>query len=60
MSDDPAEAYVLAAAALSGLELGPDSLTAVTANTRILQAMYAEFADLPLPDDLDPAAVLRL
>jgi hypothetical protein len=27
---------------------------------RILRARYAEFADLPLPDDLDPAAVLRL
>ena len=60
MSDDPAEAYVRAAAALAGLELDADSLKAVTANARILQAMYAEFADLPLPDDLDPAVVLRL
>ena len=60
MSDDLAEAYVRAAAALARLELDADSLKAVTANTRILQAMYAEFADLPLPDDLDPAAVLEL
>lgn len=60
MSQDAAEAYVLAAAALAGLDLDAESLKAVTANTRILQALYAEFAGLELPDDLDPAAVLRL
>jgi hypothetical protein len=60
MSEDDVQAYVRAAAALADLALGEDSLTAVVANTRILRAMYAEFADLDLPDELDPAAVLTL
>ncbi len=60
MSDDPVEAYVQAAAALADLTLDDASLVAVAANTRILRARAAEFADLPLPEDLDPAAVLRL
>jgi hypothetical protein len=60
MSEEAEEAYVRAAAALAGLDLGEESLKAVVANTRVLRAMYAEFADLDLPDDLDPAAVLRL
>ena len=60
MSEDPVEAYVRAAAVLSGLELGEESLKAVVANTRTLQTMYAEFSALDLPDGLDPAAVLTL
>ena len=60
MSEDPTEGYVRAAANLASLELDADSLRAVTANMRILQSLYAEFADLDLPDELDPAAVLRL
>lgn len=60
ISDDPVEAYVIEAAAGADLILDAESLAVVTANTRILRARYAEFADLPLPDDLDPAAVLRL
>ncbi len=60
MSDDAAEAYVRAAAALSGLTLDQGSFETVVANTRILQALHAEFAEIELPDELDPAAVLRL
>ena len=60
MIDDPVEAYVVEAAAGADLLLDAESLMAVTANMRVLRARYAEFADLPLPDDLDPAAVLRL
>ena len=60
MSQDPAEAYVRAAADLAGLALDEDQLATVTANTRILRALAAEFVDLPLADDLDPAPVLRL
>ncbi|MEI9889298.1 MAG: AtzG-like protein [Caulobacteraceae bacterium] len=60
MSGDAVETYVLGAAALAGLELDEESLKAVTANTRILQALYAQFADLDLPEGLDPATVLRL
>ncbi len=60
MSEDPAEAYVEAAAALAGLSLDADSKAAVVANTRVLQALAAEFVDLPLPAGLDPAALLRL
>ncbi len=60
MSEDAARSYVRAAAALAGLRLDDDSFEAVTANTRVLQALYAEFAALELPEDLDPAAVLRL
>ena len=60
MSEDAALAYVRVAAALAELTLDDASLAAVAANTRILQALYAEFANLDLPDGLDPAAVLRL
>ena len=60
MSEDGLEAYVRAAAQLSRLALSEDSFGAVVANTRILQAMYAEFADIELPEALDPATVLRL
>lgn len=60
MSEAAAQAYVRAAAALAKLTLAPDSLEAVIANTLILQGLYAEFADLELPEGLDPAAVLRL
>ncbi len=57
---EAARAYVRVAAALSGLTLDDDSFEAVAANTRILQALYAEFAEIEFPDELDPAAVLRL
>ena len=60
MTSDPIEGYVIEAAAGADLILDAESLAAVTVNTRILRARYAEFADLPLADDLDPAAVLRL
>ena len=60
MSDDPARTYARAAAAMSGLQLDERSLEAVTANLRILQGLYAEFASIDLPETLDPAAVLRL
>ena len=60
MSDDPVEIYARSAAAISGLQLDERSLEAVTANLRILQALYAEFAAIDLPETLDPAAVLRL
>ena len=60
MSGDAAEAYVRAAAALAGLTLDEASFEAVAANTRLLQALHAEFADIELPETLDPAAVLRL
>jgi hypothetical protein len=60
VSADAVEAYVRAAAALAGLELDEQSFEAVVANTRVLKALYPEFADLELPDELDPAAVLRL
>ena len=60
MSEDEAEAYVRAAAGLAGLTLDEASLAAVAANTRILQGLYTEFADIELPETLDPAAVLRL
>ena len=60
MTEDLALAYVTAAANLAGLSLDAESLAAVVANTRILRAMAAEFADLPLAENLDPGAVLRL
>jgi hypothetical protein len=60
MISDPIEAYVIEAAAAADLILDAESLAAVTANTGILRARYGEFADLVLPDDLDPAAMLRL
>ena len=60
MSGDPARAYVEAAAALADLTLDEASFVAVAANTRILRAQAADFVDLPLPEGLDPAAVLRL
>ena len=60
MTDDAVEIYVLAAAAQAGLTLDEQSLNAIVANTRIVQALQAEFAAIDLPDDLDPAAVLRL
>jgi hypothetical protein len=60
MSEDAVEAYVRAAAALAGLTPDEDSLKAVIANTRILQALYAEFAELELPEALDPVTVMRL
>jgi hypothetical protein len=60
MSEDVVEIYVLAAAAQAGLTLDDQSLTAIVANTRILQTLHAEFGAIDLPDDLDPAAVLRL
>ncbi|HVY35120.1 MAG TPA: AtzG-like protein [Caulobacteraceae bacterium] len=60
MTEESTARFVEEAAALQGLELGGDSLAAVLANVRILRAMAAEFADLPLPADLDPAALLRL
>jgi hypothetical protein len=60
MSEDPVEAYVRAAAAHSGLTPDEESLRAVIANTRTLQALYAEFAAVELPEALDPVTVLRL
>ena len=60
MSDDLIEAAVLAAARAASLDLSPESTQAVIANARVLAARYAEFADIPLPDALDPAAVLKL
>ena len=60
MSGDDCEAYVDAALALAGLTLEAESRAAVVANTRVLRAMAAQFVDIPLPADLDPAAVLRL
>jgi hypothetical protein len=60
MSEDAVEAYVRAAAALTGLELDAESFKAVAANTRILREMAALFAEIDLPDALDPATVLRL
>ena len=60
MSEEDAAAYVRSAAALARLDLDGESLQAVVANTLVLHALYAEFADLDLPAELDPAAVLRL
>ena len=60
MSKDPVEVHVRAAAALIGLHLDDASFQAVAANTRILQALQAQFMDLELPADLDPAPLLRL
>jgi hypothetical protein len=60
MNDDAVEAYVRAAAALAGLQLDAESFEAVTANTRVLREFAALFAEIDLPDELDPATVLRL
>lgn len=60
MTEDPVEGYVIEAAAGADLILGAESLAAVTANMKGLRALYAQFAQIPLPDDLDPAAVMRL
>lgn len=60
MIEDDTLAYVQAAATLCGLRLDELSLAAVAANARTLQALYAEFAELELPEALDPACVLRL
>jgi hypothetical protein len=60
MTTDPVEAYVVEAAAGAGLVLDAESLAAVVANTRVLRALHAQFVDIPLPAELDPAAVLRL
>jgi hypothetical protein len=54
------EVYVDAAAALLRLTLGEDSRREVIANLRILRAHADEFADRPMDDALEPAAVLHL
>lgn len=58
--DEELQAYVDAAAALLRLELGDDSRREVIANLRLLRTHAAEFADRPLDDALEPAAVLHL
>ena len=57
---DAALRYARVAAERAGLELDEAALEAVAANLRILERMAAEFADLPLDPELDPAPVLRL
>jgi hypothetical protein len=52
--------YVGAAAAQAGLSLDRQSLAAVMMHARILARFYDQFADLPLADATDPAALLRL
>jgi hypothetical protein len=60
VNEDPVKDAVLAAAQAAGLTLSAESEAAVVTNARLLAARFAEFADVPLPDSLDPAAVLKL
>jgi hypothetical protein len=43
-----------------GLEPSEASMAAVVAQLKVLRAMGAEFADMPLDPHVDPATVLRL
>ncbi len=54
------EDVVAALARTLNLDPGRRSLPVVTANLALLQAMAAEFMDLPLGDHLDPVGLLRL
>jgi hypothetical protein len=60
MTDDELRAYAAEAARYLDLQPDAQSMAAVVANLKILRAMAAQFADLPLDDHLDPAPVLRL
>jgi len=60
MTDDDAKAMAAQGARLLGLTPDAESLLAIAANLKVLTALQAQFADLPLDDHLDPAAVLRL
>jgi hypothetical protein len=60
MTSQDADAYAALAARRLGLTLSEAQRPAVTANLQILEAMAAEFADLVLDDDVDPAGLLRL
>jgi hypothetical protein len=60
MTDDEAKAMAALGARLLDLNPGPDSLSAIAANLKVLSALQAQFVDLPLDDHLDPAAVLQL
>ena len=52
--------FVSAAAALLNLDLSPESHSAVAANIAILLDRANDFEGQDLPDDLDPATLLRL
>ena len=60
MSDFDTDAYLDAAAAWLGYELGPESREAVKINLGLLRANAANFMEIELDPHLDPAAVLRL
>ena len=57
---DTIEAYVAAAAAMLDLALSPDSAAGVANNMAVLMERAAEFADIPIEEAADPAALLRL
>jgi hypothetical protein len=60
MTDEDAKAMAVQGARLLDLKPSEDSLTAIAVNLKVLNALQAQFVDLPLDDHLDPAAVLRL
>jgi hypothetical protein len=60
MTDEELKAYAQQAARFVDLKPDAESMAAVAANQKILRAHAAQFVELPLGDEVDPAAVLRL
>ena len=60
MTDEELRTQATIGAKALGLEPDEASMAAVVAQLKVLRAMAAQFANLPLDDHLDPAAVLRL
>ena len=54
---DPLDSFVDAAAHALGLKIEPAWMGAIKANLEVTLALAALFADFPLPDDAEPAAV---
>jgi hypothetical protein len=60
MTEEEAHALAVQGTRRLGLEPDAGSMAAIAAQLKILDAMAAQFVDLPLDEHLDPAAVLRL
>ena len=54
---DPLDSFVDAAAHALDLKIEPAWMGAIKANLEVTLALAALFADFPLPDDAEPAAV---
>ena len=55
--NEPLDAYVESTAQLLQLPLSPAWKASVTANLQIILRFSATFADIPLPDEAEPAPV---